>query len=79
MQWLDGAIAAVLPGEYASLPGPLVLLPPSGANSACSASGLYTDTLQCLRFATTPPTNLMILCSFQYMWMNKADERQKHC
>jgi hypothetical protein len=47
LQYLDGAMAAVLPSEYASRP--LVLLPPSEADLGCTAGGLYTATLQCLR------------------------------
>ena len=47
LQWLDGHMGAVLPSEYAARP--LVLVPPSPSDRQCSASGLYTDTLQCLR------------------------------
>jgi hypothetical protein len=48
-QWLDGAMSAVLPVEYASRP--LVLIPPSQGDRRCAESGFYTDTLQCLRLA----------------------------
>ncbi len=47
VQWLDGSMAAVLPAEYASRA--LVLVPPTADDVQCAPSGLYTDTLQCLR------------------------------
>ena len=56
VKWLDGAMAAVLPDEYASRP--LVLLPPSAADRACTASGLHTETLQCLRCRPRPTAPL---------------------
>ena len=46
-QYLDGKLGAVLPEDYQARP--LVLIPPSDADRQCSASGLYTATLQCLR------------------------------
>ena len=40
-------MSAVLPSEYAARP--LVVIPPSPSDRQCSSTGLYTDTLQCLR------------------------------
>jgi hypothetical protein len=42
-------MSAVLPVEYMSRQ--LVLIPPTDGDRQCTDSGLYTDTLECIRFA----------------------------
>ncbi len=50
VQWLDGSMSAVLPVDYASRQ--LVLIPPTKGDRQCAESGLYADTLLCLRLFT---------------------------